>query len=75
MKRGTKYKNVNNAKHDLTILHTNIRGLRSKKESLNAHIKNIQPDIVTINEHGITGKIKWILITMLAFLKIEKVVN
>ena len=34
----------------LKILHTNIRGLNSKKESLADILKQEKPDILTVNE-------------------------
>ena len=39
-------------------MHSNIRGLKSKTESLMANIGLIKPNIVLLNEHGITGKNK-----------------
>ena len=42
----------------MKILHKNIRGLRSKKESLNNVINVVDPNMILLNEHGITKKNK-----------------
>ena len=45
----------------MVLLHSNIRGFNSKKESLKNVIKDIQPDICVLNETGLRGKNKVIL--------------
>ena len=59
-------------KSDFTILHSNIRGLKSKMASLKSHINNIKPNIVTLNEHGMTGKSKINIDNYLTFSKNRK---
>ena len=49
---------VNGGKVHMKILHTNIRGLNSKKPSLNNIINQLKPDILTINETALKGNNK-----------------
>ena len=42
----------------LTLEHSNIRGLRSKIQSINYVKSLIKPDIISLNEHGIIGNNK-----------------
>ena len=41
-----------------TIFHSNIRGYNSKKESLNTILNKVNPNIITLNEHGLKNKQK-----------------
>ena len=43
---------------DLKILQKNIRGLNSKKESLKNTLYVVDPDMILLNEHGVTKKNK-----------------
>ena len=43
---------------NLKILHKNIRGLKSKRESLNNVIDLVQPNMVLLNEHGVSNNNK-----------------
>ena len=43
---------------EFKILHTNIRGISSKKDSLIAVINSVQPSCITINETGLRGNNK-----------------
>ena len=47
-----------NKKSDFTLLHKNIRGLRSKRDSMKTVIDAVIPDMILLNEHGITKKNK-----------------
>ena len=46
------------AKGDFTIYHSNIRGLKSKSQSLFSILGVVQPNIVTLNEHALKNKQK-----------------
>ena len=47
-----------NKKSDFKLLHKNIRGLRSKRDSLKTVIDVVIPDMILLNEHGVTKKNK-----------------
>ena len=53
-----KKSNFNKSDNNLIIFHLNIRGFTSKKESLFKTIKNVCPDIVTLNETGMRNRNK-----------------
>ena len=42
----------------MVILHSNLRGYNSKKESLLGVVKDIDPDICILNETGLKGRNK-----------------
>ena len=52
-----------------TLLHSNIRGLRSKSESLDIVNSIIKPDAITLNEHGIRGNNKVNIVNYKTFSK------
>ena len=52
---------------DFTVLFSNIRGVRSKMASLKSNINVIKPDVVCLNEHGITGRNKLVIDNFLSF--------
>ena len=51
---------INNSVDDniWTLYHCNIRGYNSKKDSLNTIISLVNPNMITLNEHGIKNKNK-----------------
>ena len=53
----------------LTIFHSNIRGFTSKKTSLVNILKQVNPDVISLNEHGLQGKNKVIIPGYLTFTK------
>ena len=55
MRRGRKNK-VCKFTSDFVLLHSNIRGLKSKVQSLNHVVNNIiNVDCISLNEHGVRG--------------------
>ena len=56
LRRGGKSKSKKCA--NLIILHSNIRGLKSKRESLKNVLDLVNADMVLLNEHGVTGRNK-----------------
>ena len=56
LRRGGKSKSKKCA--NLIILHSNIRGLKSKRESLKNVLDLVNADMVLLNEHGVTGNNK-----------------
>ena len=46
-------KNVNKSDKTWSILHTNIRGYSSKKNSMKNIIQQIKPNVITMNEVGL----------------------
>ena len=57
-KGGSRGKSEQNVKSEFKILHTNIRGFASKKESLINVIDKVRPNCITINETGLRGQNK-----------------
>jgi hypothetical protein len=51
----------------LVILHSNIRGYNSKRESLEKVVKDIDADVCTLNETGLRGKNKVVLPGYISF--------
>ena len=51
---------MNNGKHnvDIKIIHSNTDGYTSKKESINEIAENEKPDIMTLNDTNLKGKLK-----------------
>ena len=48
----------NRVLHEYIILHSNIRGFRSKKDSLVANESLVNADLISLNEHGVCGNNK-----------------
>ena len=48
-------KNNKNLRDDLTLLHSNIRGLKSKINSLTTNANVLEANFICLNEHHITG--------------------
>ena len=48
----------NRVLHEYIILHSNIRGFRSKKDSLVANASLVNADLISLNEHGVYGNNK-----------------
>ena len=45
-------------KVDIKIIHSNIDGYTSKKESINEIAEQEQPDVMTLNDTNLKGKLK-----------------
>ena len=56
LRRGGRRSSKNQGK--LVVLHSNIRGFNSKKESLFQVLKDVDPDICILNETGLRGRNK-----------------
>ena len=62
---------TNKRKHniDLKIIHSNIDGYKSKKESINEIAEKETPDIITLNDTNLKGKLKLRFLITLATIK------
>ena len=57
-RRGRKKCNVNNVTN-FVLVHSNCSGIKSKLQSINHVVNNLlTPDIVSLNEHGVSGRNK-----------------
>ena len=50
--------NPNKKNIDLKIIHSNIDGYNSKKESVNEIAATEKPDIITLNDTNLKGRLK-----------------
>ena len=59
-RKGNQKKRRRNRKESttLTILHSNIRGFKSKRDSLEKILETVKPDIVNLNETNVKGRNK-----------------
>ena len=44
---------VSNLNYEWSIYYTNIRGFKSKADSLSAIVNGINPNLIVLNEHGL----------------------
>ena len=57
-RKGNQKKRRRNRKESttLTIFHSNIRGFKSKRDSLEKILETVKPDIVNLNETNVKGR-------------------
>ena len=69
LRRGRGGRKSRRSQGSLVILHSNIRGFNSKKESIENIIKDIDVDVCTLNETGLRGRNKVVLPGYISFTK------
>ena len=60
-------------KIEISIVHSNIDGYTSKKESVDKIADTVKPDVITLNETLLTGKRTIKRKTICLFVKIEMI--